>query len=83
MIYGYSRRVVDEAHGLLELKEITFDLEPSELRAIASFLVSAAEQIESGAMASSHVHIESESSGWDRDSAGADVIVSDPRARVG
>jgi len=75
MLFGYSRRTANAESGLLELKEVTFDLEPRDLRILAAFLSASADQIESRELRVDHVHIESENPDWRSEETGADIIV--------
>ena len=77
-IFGYKRAVVDEEFGLLDLREISFDLPPEDLRRVARFLDYFAGEIESGAWRGSHVHIGSFDPSWRAGQSGADVIVLNP-----
>ena len=77
MIYGYAKRTADPEFGLLELSEVTFNLDPERLRLVAKFLTQAAEEIEAGSLGASHVHLSGAEPTWDADQV-ADVIVSDP-----
>jgi hypothetical protein len=64
--------------GLLELREISFDLPPEDLRRVARFLEHYAGEIESRAWRGGHVHIGSFDPSWRADQSGADVIVLNP-----
>ena len=54
--YGYSKGVVNE-YGLHELSEVSFALQPAEMRRIAAFLIECANMLESGQWRTSHRHI--------------------------
>jgi hypothetical protein len=74
--FGYSRKTVNE-HGLHELSEVTVVATPSELRRIAAFLCSSADEMEKLGPKFGHNHLQDERDlkrNWD-DSA-IDVIVT-------
>lgn len=73
--YGYQRTVVDPEYGLLELREVSFDLGPDALRRLAAFLRDCADRAEAGGLRSDHVHIEEFDREWKRASPDLDVIV--------
>ena len=79
-IYGYKRAVVDKEFDLLDLREISFDLRPDDLRRVARFLEHYAAEIESGGWRSSHVHITITSfdHSWKAGHAESDVIKLNP-----
>jgi len=74
MIYGYSEKVVDEEHGLLQMREVSFAMNPSRLRLVATFLVRVAEQLESG-QTFLHRHIEELLPEWRATDPQPDIIV--------
>lgn len=78
MIFGYSKQIVDERYGLHELREVSFQFAPSELRRVAAFLKSAADAIEQNTLRSSHIHIDSSDDRWNADCPDCDVIVLHP-----
>ena len=45
-IYGYKKSVVDQRYGLLELREVSFEFNPKDLRRIACFLEHFADELE-------------------------------------
>ncbi|MDG3007413.1 Imm32 family immunity protein [Paludisphaera mucosa] len=73
--YGYQRAVVDAEYGLLELREVSFDLSPDGLRRLATFLRECADRAEAGDLRSGHVHIEEFDRAWRRVSPDLDVVV--------
>ncbi|WP_165253748.1 Imm32 family immunity protein [Paludisphaera soli] len=73
--YGYQKTVVDPEYGLLELREVSFDLSPDGLRRLAAFLRDCADRAEAGDLRSDHVHIEEFDRAWKRESPDLDVIV--------
>jgi hypothetical protein len=76
MIYGYSRRVVNE-YGLMEMREITFAETPEDLRTIGEYLVQMADLAERGGFErTSHRHISSTVAGWSKTHPTVDIIVS-------
>jgi hypothetical protein len=78
MIYGYSRAVLNE-HGLLEMKEITFALDPKRLIQIGEFLIEMAREMEAGAFETcSHRHLTTSLPEWNRSVPVADIIVARP-----
>ncbi len=79
MLYGYSRRVINR-YGLRELKEVTFQASPDDLRRIATFLTDAASQIEAGTAKTDHLHLSIEDAGWGKMHPEMDVVVSLPVA---
>jgi len=74
MLYGYSSRTVNE-YGLLEMREISFDASPSDLRKIANFLEKMADVIDTGQAMSSHAHINNVIDSWDREHPNKDIVV--------
>ncbi len=77
-IYGYKRAVANEEFGLLDLREISFDLQADDLRRVSRFLESCAAEIESGRWRSSHVHLSSLDPSWRGGHPDTDVIVLNP-----
>jgi hypothetical protein len=73
--YGYQRTVVDPEYGLLELREVSFDLSPDGLRRLAAFLRDCADRAEAGDLRSDHMHIEEFDRAWKPESPDLDVIV--------
>ncbi len=73
--YGYQRAVIDPEHGLLEMREISFDLSPADLRCIAAFLRLYADRIESSDWRSDHAHIDEHDCLWRRDHPDLDLVV--------
>jgi hypothetical protein len=76
MINGYAERTVDKQTRLLELREVTFSLNPEALREIAGFLVAMADQIEAGRFSTDHRHIGEVVRGWDKRHPKHDIIVA-------
>lgn len=73
--FGYSKKIVNE-DGLHQLSEITFVATPSELRRIATFLCSSADEMEKCGPKFGHNHLQDEEdlkSSWDE--TATDVIV--------
>lgn len=81
--YGYQRTVVDPEHGLLELREVSFDLSPDGLRRLAAFLHDCADRAEAGEFRSDHAHIEQFDRAWKREDPDLDLIVLLPKAGSG
>lgn len=79
-IYGYQRDVVDPEFGLLELREVSFDLSPDGLRRVADFLRYHADRMEAGDWRSSHGHIDTYDDRWRHDHPGLDLVVIHHRA---
>ena len=74
MISGYARETIN-AHGLLELREVTFSLSTTHLRQLAEFLITTANRIEDGTLRTGHLHArQALSEQWMRE-AGCDVII--------
>jgi hypothetical protein len=65
-IFGYQRRQISDA-GLLELKEVTFQGKPDQLRLVADFLQSSADYIEANPGKFDHDHISFNNPGWNDD----------------
>lgn len=80
MIYGYAKATLSEA-GLLEMREVSFELPPKALRELAEFLLTAADELELSESLSAgwHRHASAEILGWNETADGQDVIVSIPR----
>ena len=74
VIYGYSEKIVNEEYGLLLMREVSFALNPVQLRLVAKFLIRAAEQLESG-QTFLHRHIEELVPEWRATKPEADLIV--------
>lgn len=74
-LYGYQRAVIDHEYGLLELREVSFDMSVADLRRVAAFLSACADQIEAGASRSGHTHIGEHDGAWGRDHPDLEVIV--------
>lgn len=74
MIYGYSEKIVNEEFGLLQMREVSFAMKPAQLRLVATFLLRAAEQLESG-HAFLHRHIEELVPEWIATNPQTDLIV--------
>jgi hypothetical protein len=72
--FGYQRTVVDPEYGLIELREVSFDLSPNGLRRLAAFLRDCADRAEAGDHRSDHVHIEDFDRGWRGEHPDLDVI---------
>jgi hypothetical protein len=77
-IYVYKRAVVDKEFELLDLREISFDLRPDDLRRVARFLEHYAAEIEAGGWRSSHVHLTSFDRSYKAGQTDADVIILNP-----
>jgi len=77
MIYGYPEKVVDEEHGLLQLREVTLAMTSEQLRLVARFLAHVATELESGAPFS-HRHIAEVVPEWESIHPGVDIIGSPP-----
>jgi hypothetical protein len=76
MVYGYSRRAVNES-GLLEMKEVTFAMDPDRLRMVGQFLLDMAREMEIGSFKKcSHRHLTTTHPEWEEPLA--DVIVMPP-----
>lgn len=71
--YGYSRREVTDS-GLIELSEVSFCAQPSELRTIAAFFVHCADMMDSN-VEFGHEHLRDQPCICDWDSAASDVII--------
>ncbi len=76
-IYGYSNRQVND-YGLQELSEVSLELPPADLRAVARFLNHCAELIESGQWRTSHRHLTTHEPDWNKRHRNSDVIVLHP-----
>ena len=75
-IFGRIARHCSE-DGLVELSETTFVASPDALRAIATFLARAAEEMEQRGERFSHTHIQDEVEDWrDHEPEWPDVIVA-------
>jgi hypothetical protein len=75
--YGYSTAVVNE-YGLHELSEVSFALSAQDLRRVAAFLTTCADEIESGSWRSSHRHLTTFDRRWEIDHPNSDVIILHP-----
>ena len=75
-VFGYIKRRCN-SEGLVELSQVTFQSSPDTLREIASFLLSAAAEMEAGGPTFDHRHIQDEVKGWrSRTPELPDVIVA-------
>jgi len=81
MIYGYSEKVVNEEYGLLQMREVSFAMNPSQLRLVAKFLVRAAEQMESG-QGFLHRHIEELVPEWRTTTPQTEIIVVQEKSTI-
>jgi hypothetical protein len=77
-VYGYQRAVVDARYDLLELREVSFQFGPADLRRIAAFLSHYANEMERGTWPSSHAHIATFDPAWSRDRSAPDLVVINP-----
>jgi hypothetical protein len=77
-LYGHKKAVVDERSGPFELREISLEFEPEDLRRVARFLHHYADRIESGEWRGNHAHIEYYDPTWPGDHPEADVIILNP-----
>jgi len=81
MVYGYSRNLLSD-EGLLEMKEVTFAMDPTRLRTVGQFLIDMAREMEAGAFEkSSHRHLTTTHPEWNKGAPVADIIVARPRQR--
>jgi len=71
--FGYVKRHVNN-DGLLELKEVTTQATPKNLRVIAALMLKAADTIESTEKGFSHIHLRDSWEQW-RESY-ADIIIT-------
>jgi len=65
-IFGYQSRQVNE-NGLLEMKEVTFQGTPEQLRLVADFLRGSADCIEANPGEFDHDHISFNNPSWNDD----------------
>jgi hypothetical protein len=72
--FGYSRGEATDS-GLLELSEVSFCAEPSELRTIAAFFVHCADMMDSN-VEFGHEHLRDQPGICEWDSAASDVIIA-------
>jgi hypothetical protein len=72
-VYGYKRRGFDKPPGLLEMKEVSFEITTDEMRRMAAFFIACADEIDGGAWRTSHLHM--------RNPPGAKIIVLEPPQR--
>ena len=56
-IYGYQRAVLDSEYGLLDSREVSFDLSATDLRRMAAFLQHYADRMDAGEWRSDHAHL--------------------------
>jgi hypothetical protein len=73
--YGYLRTVVNPEFGLMELREVSFDLSPDGMRRLAAFLRDCADRAEADGLRSDHVHIGEYDRGWKHENPDLDVVV--------
>lgn len=73
-VFGYKRRAFDKPPGLLEMKEVSFEITTDEMRRMAAFLTSCADEIDSGSWRTSHLHM--------KNPPGAEIIVIGPPRRT-
>ena len=83
MIYGYDTKVVNE-YGLRQMREISISLSPKGLRALADFLLEAANELESAKsrLEAANEPESAESRNWHRHSpssvhqeVGCDIVI--------
>jgi hypothetical protein len=77
-IYGYKRAIVNKEFDLLDMREITFDRRPDDLRRVARFLEHYAAEIQSGGWRRSHISLTSFDRSWNATHADVDVIILNP-----
>jgi len=56
MIYGYDSGTINE-YGLRQMREISVAVSPDDLRALAEFLTSAADELQGGVSDHWHKHV--------------------------
>jgi hypothetical protein len=80
-LHGYARDRVEEL-GLLDLREVTLFGGAEDLRRVANFLLTAADQIDDGKLPSrhSHLHIESVVPAWKYIAPYSDIVVTNADA---
>jgi hypothetical protein len=61
--YGYIKKHLNN-DGLLELKEVTLQTTPKNLRAIAAFILKAAETLEARRKTFDHLHLQDSWQQW-------------------
>ena len=61
--YGYSEDP-NNPEKLVRLSDLAFDGDPSELRVIGNFLLLIADEVESGVLQNSHIHIGMKVKNW-------------------
>jgi len=61
--YGYIKKKIND-DGLLELKEVAIQTAPKHLRAIAAFMIKAANEIEAKGNTFDHIHLQNSWDGW-------------------
>jgi len=66
-VNGYKRRGFEKPVGLLEMKEVSFDITTDEMRRVAEFFNSCADEIDSGKWRTSHLHM--------KNPPGAEIII--------
>ena len=81
MIFGYSEKIVNEEYGLLQMREVSFAMKPDQLRLVATFLLRAAEQLESGPTFL-HRHIDELVPEWRATNPQTDLIVVSEESAV-
>jgi hypothetical protein len=72
-LYAYSPS--SESEEMRALTDLSISATPKVLRLIGTFLSQIANEIESGRLRNSHIHIESRISGWREISNGIDIQV--------
>lgn len=82
MIYGAGAQKLNK-YGLLEMKEVSFALNPTGLKMVAQFFQTIANEMEAGqAEPGWHRHIETYSKGWRRAYPGLDIVVLAPAEKT-
>jgi hypothetical protein len=73
-IYGYKRAVLSD-EGLLDMREVSLDLSPADLRRVAAFMVYFADRMDAEDWRSDHAHLDQFDLQWKDDHPDLDIII--------
>jgi hypothetical protein len=71
-VFGYKEKVINE-HGLLQMAEVTFQVSPETLRAIAKFFIDSADYLDKH-NDFDHAHLQDDWSEWKKEYP--DIIIT-------
>ncbi len=76
-VFGYGKRTVNK-YGLLELREVSFEMSAEDLRRVAGFFLACADQFNAGEWRTSHQHLSQQDSSWSIQHPDLEIVVINP-----